>query len=267
MHSDYFWLNRKGESYIRAFGGPYVLGQQEHDLQLILGANHNEITARICRGHNLVYTAVHLEPPAAPGFNTIIFGMNLRGSGFHYHQDSISDLEGKNAPLIPKQPVVTTVLYEKPMEDSGKECVFWKPLLDFTPRAKKLMSGQERSFDGQQAALYLAVRALPTVHGQVHVQKAGLQKVAQHGIFHTPTAKNDKGDTDEHKNDQDAAVVLSQHSHPQQQGPRIGYRVAITARITHTNAAERIRPFLQEREVYKGVMGPDGNLTLPRSFE
>jgi hypothetical protein len=179
-------------------------------------------------------------------------------------------LEGKNAPLIPKQPVVTTVLNEKPMHDSGKECVFWKPLLNFTPRVSKTASkqqpaGEECSFtdDDQQqssAALYLAARALPTVHGQVHVQRAGLQKVARHGIFHTPTTgNNDKGEYT-------AGTSENGHQqHQQQNGPRTGYRVAITARITHANATERIRLFLQgERQVNKGVMGPEGNLTLPR---
>ena len=70
-----------------------------------MGAKHQTITDMMCRAHNLVYTAVHLQFPAPPGFNTLIFGLNLTGSGFHYHQDAIGELEGKNAPLLPKQPV------------------------------------------------------------------------------------------------------------------------------------------------------------------
>ena len=100
MHSPHFWLHRKNESFIRALGGPYVLGQKQDDLHLILGAQHNELTSRICCGHNLVYTAVNLEYPVSPGFNTLIFGLNLLGSGFHYHQDSMGELAGKNAPML-----------------------------------------------------------------------------------------------------------------------------------------------------------------------
>ena len=86
--------------------------------------------------------------------------------------------------------------------------------------------------------LYLAARALPTQHGQVHVQRAGLQSVAQHGIFHTPTAKAPDGEG------------------------RTGWRVAITARICHANSKERVGRY---RDLYQGVLGPEGNLTMPRS--
>ena len=112
-------------------------------------------------------SAVHLCHPASPGFNTLIFGLNLRGSGFHYHQAPLSannlysgdhapapsctriaharisprgipscamaqdaDMglkQGakacapKNAPLLKEQPVVTSVFYQSPQDDSGKE--------------------------------------------------------------------------------------------------------------------------------------------------
>jgi hypothetical protein len=139
-------------------GGPYVLGQEEDQLKLLRGSPHTELLKsfrnllpptlpfslllrqypeKMCIVHSLVYAAVHLALPAAPGFNTLIFGCNLRGAGFHYHQDAVPSLKAKNAPLIPRQPVVTTVFYEQPQVDSGKEVVLWKPILNFSPVQSK----------------------------------------------------------------------------------------------------------------------------------
>jgi hypothetical protein len=90
LHEQDFWCRRNNEAYIRAFGGPYVLGQEPAKIKLVRGAEHTELTALICRAHNLIYTAVHLAHPAGPGFNTLIFGLNLRSAGFYYHQVSDS---------------------------------------------------------------------------------------------------------------------------------------------------------------------------------
>ena len=107
LHDEAFWCRRKGDAFIRAFGGPYVLGQDEGKLKLIRGAPHTELTAMLSCGHSLVYAATHLALPEAPGFNTLIFGLNLRSSGFYYHQDAeVPGLRAKNAPLVPYQPVV-----------------------------------------------------------------------------------------------------------------------------------------------------------------
>ena len=84
------------DAFIKAYGGPYILGQQEGKLKLIKGAPHVPLTAKICRGHNVVYELVHATKPPEPGFNTLIFGLNLRRSGFHYHQDTIASLKAKN---------------------------------------------------------------------------------------------------------------------------------------------------------------------------
>ena len=92
------------DAFIVSYGGPYVLGQQEGKLTLIKGTQHTPLTDRVCRGHNVVYELVHMAKPPAPGFNTLIFGLNLRRSGFHYHQDTIASLKPKNAPLVGKQP-------------------------------------------------------------------------------------------------------------------------------------------------------------------
>ena len=75
----------------------------------------------------------------------------------------------------------------------------------------------------------------------VHVQLAGLQSHALHGIFHTPIFEdgNSKPTCNERK----------------------GFRVAITARITYPNSNELLQPYIDGRH-YKRVLGPDGNKTL-----
>ena len=142
MQGEAFWCRRKGDAFIRGFGGPYVLGQDEGKLkvsshggggpreegprrrthllvqlcplraqasrllpsrsrfllcphlpssplhfpplflslppQLIRGAAHTALTTLVGTAHSLIYTAVHLQHPPAPGFNTLIFGLNLR---------------------------------------------------------------------------------------------------------------------------------------------------------------------------------------------
>lgn len=65
-----------------------MLGQEEGKLKLIRGTEHTPLTRTISIGHSLIYTATHLVLPTAPGFNTLIFGLNLRSSGFYYHQDA-----------------------------------------------------------------------------------------------------------------------------------------------------------------------------------
>lgn len=205
-----------------------MLGQQEGKLNLIIGNPHNAITERICHGHNIVYTIVHSAPPVGPGFNTLIFGLNLKRSGFHYHQDAIGALKAKNAPLLPRQPVVTTVYYEKPQQDGGKEMVLWKPLMNFKPKDN---------------SVYAAARGIVTSHGMVHVQRAGLQSKALHGIFRNPMFSS---------NDDESTPSLD---------PRMGYRVAITARITYEDSEERLEPFLKG-DHYTKVLGPVGDKTL-----
>ncbi|KAL3785984.1 hypothetical protein ACHAW5_005363 [Stephanodiscus triporus] len=96
MQSPNFWCYRSSDSFIKAYGGPYVLGQKEGKLKLVKGAPQTPLTEKVCRGHNVVYELVHMTKPPEPGFNTLIFGLNLRGSGFHYHQDTITSLKAKN---------------------------------------------------------------------------------------------------------------------------------------------------------------------------
>ncbi|KAL7492622.1 hypothetical protein ACHAWT_003291 [Skeletonema menzelii] len=232
MHSENFWSHRGADAFIRSFGGPYVLGQQEGKLKLIKGSSHTPLTEKICRGHNLVYEMIHHEKPPEPGFNTIIFGLNLRRSGFHYHQDTIASLKPKNEPMIRNQPVVTTVYYQRPEVDNGKELVLWKPLLNFKPKGD---------------SLYLAARGIRTTHGMIHIQRAGLQGHAQHGIFHTPLFSKDE------KDDDDEPIVSSD--------PRRGYRVAITARITYPDSEKRLEPFIKNSH-YQKIIGPNGLSSL-----
>jgi len=247
LHQSFFWCQRSGDALIRAFGGPYVLGQDPEKLKLVRGSPHTELTRKMAVAHNIVYTLVHLVPPAEPGFNTLIFGLNLHGPGFHYHQDSIPSLAAKNAPLVPNQPVVTTVIYECPDQDSGKEVVLWKPLLNFSPvvgsNNKHSIDDDDDDYDNVDHnnsisagnnTNYLAARAVSTTHGMIHVQHAGLQKKAVHGIFHAPGGES----TSE----------------------RQGYRVAITARITKPDAEASLRAHEHQ---YRATFGPEGNVGLP----
>jgi hypothetical protein len=135
-----------------------------------------------------------------------------------------------NSHMHPLQPVVTTVFYQKPDVDSGKELVLWKPLLNFKPKGD---------------SLYLAARGIQTTHGMIHVQRAGLQGHAQHGIFHTPLFSKDEDD--------DEPIVSAD--------PRKGYRVAITARITYPDSEKRLDPFIKNSH-YQKLLGPDGFSTL-----
>ena len=134
--------------------------------------------------------------------------------------------------MIEKQPVVTTVYYQRPEVDNGKELVLWKPLLNFRPKGD---------------SLYLAARGIRTTHGMIHVQRAGLQGHAQHGIFHTPIFEDEQDDDD------DEPIVSSD--------PRQGYRVAITARITYPDSEKRLEPFIKNSH-YQKIIGPNGLSSL-----
>jgi hypothetical protein len=172
MHEPDFWCKRKPDAFIRGFGGPYVLGQDEGKLHLIHGAPHTPLTELVSRGHTLIYLACHLHLPPAPGFNTLIFGLNNRAAGFAFHHDAeIPGLKAKNAPLVPYQPVVTTIVYERPGVDSSKEMVVWKP---------------SQNWDWDPNPLSGSARAIVTPHGCAHIQRAGLQRATKHGVFHNP---------------------------------------------------------------------------------
>lgn len=135
----------------------------------------------------------------------------------------IPGLKAKNTPLVPYQPVVTTVLYECPDQDASKEMVVWRPLLNWESGA---------SFEGPLAT---SARAITTPHGCVHIQRSGIQRTTKHGVFHSPGAP-----------------------------AREGWRVALTARVAHPDAADRVNVFVQEK-VYCCEFGPDGRWTLPES--
>jgi len=158
MQSATFWCYRGADAYIKGYGGPYVLGEEEGNLELIRGASHTPLTKEICRGHSAVYELIHLTNMSESGFDILIFGLNLRRSCFHYHQDTIASLNAKNAPLVSCQPVVTTTYYQKPEADNGKELVPWKPFLNFDP-------GDE--------SLYMAGRRIQTLDRMIHVQRTG----------------------------------------------------------------------------------------------
>ena len=129
MHEPTFWCKRKPDSFIRSFGGPYVLGQDEGKLKLIRGAAHSELTQTVCRGHSLLYTAIHLAPPVAPGFNTLIFGLNLRSAGFYYHQDSdVRWAVGRGHDPRTRTPLAAAVPRCSPAADVPENCSRIRPL-------------------------------------------------------------------------------------------------------------------------------------------
>jgi hypothetical protein len=48
MEGPNFWCRRSADALIRAFGGPYILGQEEGKLKLVRGAPHTELTRKCC---------------------------------------------------------------------------------------------------------------------------------------------------------------------------------------------------------------------------
>jgi hypothetical protein len=84
---------KKKDQLIAVFGSPYVLGQDVGKLKLVMPHTNKEIvcvdtdnhtiaTKKHCMGKNLIYLVVMREKVAEPGFNTLIFGLCWRGSGF-----------------------------------------------------------------------------------------------------------------------------------------------------------------------------------------
>lgn len=122
--------------------------------------------------------------------------------------------------MCSRQPVVTTVFYEHPEADSGKELVLWRPALNWDTKG----------------GVYSAARALSTPHGCVHIQRAGLQSKAKHGVFRHPAAADE----------------------------RAGYRIAITARMTKLDANEQVMTHRDKQPPsYCRQLGPHGVFFLP----
>lgn len=127
----------------------------------------------------------------------------------------------KNAPLVPQQPVVTSVIYGDPTSDSGKEVLLFRPVLNWD------------ATDGP----FTAARALRTPHGTAHIQRAGLQRSAKHGVFHAPGTP-----------------------------PRESWRVALTGRVAKPNAADLVEQWAA-KGAYSETFGPDGQWQLPTVLE
>ena len=200
---------RKRDQLIRVFGGAYVLGQKagKDNLKLALGDAHTDLTRLLCQGKNIIYALTHLALPPAPGFNTLVFGLTWLGAGFGYHRDQVTEVPAKNVTMTPHQPVVTTVLYQRPA-DAGKEAVYFLPSSTVPRRARpSRYNWNARSYEEP----YVARLAVATDNGTVHVQRSGLQEVAKHGVFHVPG-----------------------------QARRTGARVAITSRVSHADCLQRL---------------------------
>lgn len=116
---------------------------------------------------------------------------------------------------------VTTVIYGDPAADSGKEVLLFRPVLNW--------QASEGAFT--------AARALRTPHGTVHIQRAGLQRVAKHGVFHAPSTP-----------------------------PREAWRVALTGRVAKPDAAALVEEWAA-KGAYSETFGPDGQWQLPAVLE
>ena len=84
---------------------------------------------------------------------------------------------------------------------------------------------------------FTAARALQTPHGVAHIQRAGLQRGTKHGVFHGPGREE-----------------------------RVGWRVALTARITKPDAQALVDKWAATG-AYSESFGPEGEWTLPRVLE
>lgn len=170
-----FFFQRSGDSGARAFGqGPYVFGQTEDKLVILPNHELGELQKRVLAGKAAVCAAVTLRSLESKECqsNSLVFNVTERTAGFRYHVDEKADLLGKAAVLESNQLVSTTVLYERE-EDSGKECVLWRP-------------AESYKFGFKWDNVYDAVMMVVTTDGCEHVQTEGVQRAMYHGVYHTP---------------------------------------------------------------------------------
>lgn len=85
---------------------------------------------------------------------------------------------------------------------------------------------------------YLGAYSLVTTHGMCHVQSAGLQQHAKHGVFHT----------------------LGQES-------RIGGRVALTSRVCYADSCHRVKMKLAtvqgtDEDCFQSVLVPTATVSI-----
>ena len=185
-------LSLSADQLIACFGpGGYVLGQSEHELKLVVPQESTELIKTLCTANSIMYHIVFGEPAPAPGFNTIIFALHWRGSGFGYHSDQKSSLITKDFCMVPRQGVMTTVLYEKPAADSGKgEHWRFENVSNYGPAHSNPNSletlcfipteiGTSTRWSESYKNPYRCLLSLPTEHGMVHAQKSGLQEIAK----------------------------------------------------------------------------------------
>ena len=157
---------------------------------------------------------VVLSPPIYSLTHSLTLIPSLSLTAESYHADQVEGLLAKDVTMVPQQPVATTVLYEKPgtegdVVDDGKDSVFWIP----KPLAGASRHNGQSRFGGTYDNEYCAFMSLQTSHGGEHIQAAGQQQIAKHGVFPTlPIGRADKFK------------------------PREGARVAVTARISTENA-------------------------------
>lgn len=135
--------------------------------------------------------------------------------------------------MTEQQPVCTTVLYEKPGADKGKETIYWIPAFGLGSGTK---NSSKKYSDATYERPYCALCNLETSHGTEHVQSSGLQSISKHAVLHTSN-----------------------------KGVRTGARVAITSRVSHPDAAARVEAFKaawKRGKVYKEEVGVQGTTTV-----
>ena len=103
---------------------------------------------------------------------------------------------------------------------------------------KKLFTGVPYKDTSTYDNPYLGTHALRTTHGMCHVQSAGLQQYAKHGVFHTLGSD-----------------------------PRIGGRLALTSRVCFPDSCDRVKKKLAtvrgtEDDCFKAVLGPTATVSI-----
>ena len=105
--------------------------------------------------------------------------MTFRSSGFGYHKDQVYELKQKDVTMAPRQPVCTSVLYEKSADGHGTEGIYQVPT---QYKLGKPASTYINSFQDP----YNAHGKVVTYDGTEHVQRAGIQEVSKHAVLHVP---------------------------------------------------------------------------------
>ena len=140
----------------------------------------------------------------------------------------------KDVTMVPNQAVATTVLYEKPDLDSGKESVHW-----ISKTSSDLSDRWKNTFTNPYQSMYF----LPTYHMSEHVQFESLQSISKHAVLHTLPKSSSGGSS------------------------RKGRRIAITSRISYDDNASIEKANIMRNDAnikknYVKTIPSEGNITI-----